>query len=165
VAMPSNNGSIAAANVAGIEQGRKPKMVPAPSAAPPELSPRPQRRHSPQRPNSASVSGLSTPKPSLESKKSERRRQVIAIAPCAVPTATSCRIAAGRSSDKALAATPASSAHRSSAASVAAAAADLVRLSGNFVAGSTFSLSRALPFAGPNHLPGFHLRPLQVSNA
>ena len=43
--MPNNNGSIDAANVAGgIEEGRKPKTIPAPSAASPELSPRPQRR-------------------------------------------------------------------------------------------------------------------------
>src|SRR5947209_16359175 len=43
--MPNNNGSIDAANVAGgIEEGRKPRTVPLPSAASPELSPRPQRR-------------------------------------------------------------------------------------------------------------------------
>src|SRR4051812_22493557 len=43
--MPNNNGSIDAANVAGgIEEGRKSKTIPAPSAASPELSPRPQRR-------------------------------------------------------------------------------------------------------------------------
>ena len=43
--MPNNNGSIDAANVAGgIEEGRKPKTIPAPSAASPELLPRPQRR-------------------------------------------------------------------------------------------------------------------------
>src|SRR3954452_19386293 len=43
--MPNNNGSIDAANVAGgIEEGRKPKTIPAPSVASPELSPRPQRR-------------------------------------------------------------------------------------------------------------------------
>jgi transposase len=44
VVMPSNKGSIDAANVAGIEEGRKPKTVLAPSAASPELPPRPQRR-------------------------------------------------------------------------------------------------------------------------
>jgi len=44
VVMPNNNGSIHAANVAGIEEGRKPKTVLAPSAASPELPPRPQRR-------------------------------------------------------------------------------------------------------------------------
>src|SRR3954471_6687400 len=43
--MPNNNGSIDAANVAGgVEKGRKSKTIPAPSAASPELSPRPQRR-------------------------------------------------------------------------------------------------------------------------
>jgi transposase len=45
VVMPNNNGSIDAGNVAGgIEEGRKPKTIPAPSAASPELLPRPQRR-------------------------------------------------------------------------------------------------------------------------
>ena len=42
--MPNNNGSIDAANAAGIKEGRKPTMVPAPPAASPELSPPPQRR-------------------------------------------------------------------------------------------------------------------------
>ena len=42
--MPNNNGSINAANAAGIEGGRKPTMVPRPRAASPELSPRPRRR-------------------------------------------------------------------------------------------------------------------------
>ena len=43
--MPNNNGSIDVANVAGgIEEGRKPKTIPASSAASPELSPRPRRR-------------------------------------------------------------------------------------------------------------------------
>src|SRR5271166_3320882 len=42
--MPNNNGSIDAANAAGIKEGRKPTMVPAPPAVSPELSPRPQRR-------------------------------------------------------------------------------------------------------------------------
>jgi transposase len=42
--MPDNNGSIDAANAAGIEEGCKPKTVPALSAASPELSPRPRRR-------------------------------------------------------------------------------------------------------------------------
>src|SRR5271166_2791252 len=42
--MPNNNGSIDAANAAGIKEGRKPTTVPAPPAASPELSPRPQRR-------------------------------------------------------------------------------------------------------------------------
>ncbi len=43
--MPDNNGSIDAASAAaGVEEVRKPKTVPAPSAASPELSPRPRRR-------------------------------------------------------------------------------------------------------------------------
>ena len=42
--MPNNNGSIDAANAAGIEESRKPKTVAPPPAASPELSPRPQRR-------------------------------------------------------------------------------------------------------------------------
>jgi transposase-like protein len=42
--MPNNNGSIDAANVAGIEEGRKPKTVLAPASASPELSARPRRR-------------------------------------------------------------------------------------------------------------------------
>src|SRR3954452_3855223 len=42
--MPNNNGPIDLTNAAGVREGRNPKTVPAPSAASPELSPRPQRR-------------------------------------------------------------------------------------------------------------------------
>jgi transposase len=44
VVMPNNNGSINAANAAGIEEGRKPKTVVSPPAASLEMSPRPWRR-------------------------------------------------------------------------------------------------------------------------
>jgi transposase len=44
VVMPDINGPIETANAAGIKGGRKPTTVPPPSAASPELSPRPQRR-------------------------------------------------------------------------------------------------------------------------
>ena len=42
--MPNSNGPIDAANAAGPKEARKPKMVPPPPAASPELSPQPRRR-------------------------------------------------------------------------------------------------------------------------
>lgn len=42
--MPNTDGSIDPKNAAGHSQARKPTTVPPPSAASPELSPRPQRR-------------------------------------------------------------------------------------------------------------------------
>src|SRR4051795_11783092 len=42
--MPNTDGPIDAKNAAGNSEARKPTTVPAPSAASPELSPRPQRR-------------------------------------------------------------------------------------------------------------------------
>ena len=42
--MPNNNGLIDPTNAAGHREARKPTTVPPPSAASPELSPRPQRR-------------------------------------------------------------------------------------------------------------------------
>jgi transposase len=44
VVMPNTDGPIDAKNAAGNSEARKPTTVPAPSAASPELSPRPQRR-------------------------------------------------------------------------------------------------------------------------
>jgi transposase len=44
VVMPNTNGPIEQTNAAGNKEGRKPTTVPAPSAASPEVSPRPQRR-------------------------------------------------------------------------------------------------------------------------
>src|ERR1700712_2555861 len=42
--MPNTNGAIDATNVAGKEEGGKPKTVSSPPAASPEVSPRPRRR-------------------------------------------------------------------------------------------------------------------------
>src|SRR3954464_10014130 len=42
--MPNTDGPLDAKNAAGNSEARKPTTVPAPSAASPELSPRPQRR-------------------------------------------------------------------------------------------------------------------------
>src|SRR3954451_14071767 len=42
--MRNNNGPTDLTNAAGVREGGKPKTVPAPSVASPELSPRPQRR-------------------------------------------------------------------------------------------------------------------------
>src|SRR3954453_20832215 len=42
--MPNTDGPIDAKNAAGNSEARKPTTVPAPSAASPELSPRPRRR-------------------------------------------------------------------------------------------------------------------------
>jgi transposase len=44
VVMPNTDGPIDPKNAAGNSQARKPTTVPPPSAASPELSPRPQRR-------------------------------------------------------------------------------------------------------------------------
>jgi transposase len=44
VVMPNNNGPIDPTHAAGNSEARKPTTVPPPSAASPELSPRPQRR-------------------------------------------------------------------------------------------------------------------------
>ena len=44
MAMPNTDGPIDLTNSAGTKAGRKPTTVPPPSAASPELSPRPQRR-------------------------------------------------------------------------------------------------------------------------